>query len=104
MVSTSSNAGCLARSIAWRTAPTRLATPVEVSLCTTITALNACTVSAAGARATSSGANAVAPLAGNDLDGEPEPLGERAPQRGEMPGFERQHRVARRQRVDQAGF
>ena len=39
IVSTSSNAGCPARSIALRTSPIRLATPVEVSLCTTQTAL-----------------------------------------------------------------
>ena len=39
IVSTSSRAGCRARSIALRTSRTRLVTPVEVSLCTTQTAL-----------------------------------------------------------------
>src|SRR5712692_7031506 len=47
MVSTSSSAGCLARSSARRIATTSLVTPVEVSVCTSITALTACALSAA---------------------------------------------------------
>ena len=47
MVSTISSAGCFARSIALRTSAMRLVTPVEVSLCTTHTALKRCWVSAA---------------------------------------------------------
>src|SRR5437870_1666068 len=39
MVSTSSKAGCRARSMALRASRTRLVMPVEVSLCTTHTAL-----------------------------------------------------------------
>ena len=46
MVSTISNAGCLALSMARRTAAMSLVTPVEVSLCTTHTALMLCAVSA----------------------------------------------------------
>ncbi|MCY1384608.1 hypothetical protein D9M69_728880 [compost metagenome] len=46
MVSTSSRAGCLAASMALRTAAMLLVTPVEVSLCTTHTALMLWPVSA----------------------------------------------------------
>ena len=46
MVSTSSSAGCFAASMALRTAAMLLVTPVEVSLCTTQTALMLCCVSA----------------------------------------------------------
>ena len=46
MVSTKSKAGCLAASMARRTAAMSLVTPVEVSLCTTHTALMLWPVSA----------------------------------------------------------
>src|ERR1700730_14663457 len=47
MVSTISSAGCLVRSIALRTSSGEVTQPVEVSLCTTITALILCPRSAA---------------------------------------------------------
>src|SRR6267142_1083458 len=47
MVSTISSAGCLTRSIALRTSSGWVTQPVEVSLCTTITALILCRRSAA---------------------------------------------------------
>ena len=53
MVSTWSSAGCLALSIALRTGGIRLVTPVEVSLCTTHTALMAWDLSAASRASTS---------------------------------------------------
>ncbi len=46
MLSTINSAGCLAASMALRTAGMLLVTPVDVSLCTTHTALMACAVSA----------------------------------------------------------
>ena len=55
MVSTSSSAGWLAASIASRTSATRLVTPVEVSLCTTVTARIAWPGSAARRSWTTSG-------------------------------------------------
>ena len=47
MVSTISSAGCPASSIAARIGGIALVTPVEVSLCTTVTALMRCPGSAA---------------------------------------------------------
>src|SRR5271156_4967890 len=49
------SAGCRARSIAWRISAMRLVTPVEVSLCTTSTALNACARSATSFSSTTAG-------------------------------------------------
>ena len=48
--------------------------------------------------------HAAAPVAGHELDHEPELLGHRPPERGEVAGLEHQHAVARRQRVDEGGF
>src|SRR5271163_4657240 len=53
--STSSNAGCPTLSMAWRTSAIGLITPVEVSLCTTQTALTARAVSAVSFCATTPG-------------------------------------------------
>src|SRR6202012_3827175 len=47
--------GCLARSIAFLISAIRLVTPVDVSLCTTITALKACCLSFLSCASTSSG-------------------------------------------------
>ena len=47
---------------------------------------------------------AVAPVAGDELDGEAEPLGHLPPQRGEVAGLAHQDLVARRQRVHQRRF
>ena len=47
------------------------------------------------------GIDAVAPIAGNEVDLEPELHGHVAPERGELAGFDHQHRVAGRQRVDE---
>src|SRR5580704_14598111 len=50
------------------------------------------------------GLDALAPVTGNKLDIQAELPGHMSPQGGEMPGFEGQHAVARRQRVDQRGL
>ena len=55
MVSTSSSAGWPASSRAARISATRLVTPVEVSLCTTQTALISCAASAASRSAAAAG-------------------------------------------------
>ena len=101
-MSTSSSASEPAASIASRTSGTRLVTPVDVSLCTTITA--AIEGSDAQDRRDLVGIDAVAPVARHPVDLEPEPLGHRPPQRREVAGLERQHAVAGRQRVDQRGL
>ena len=79
----------------------RLVTPVEVSLWTTQTALIRCSRSAAQLLGDLRRIDAVPPVAGHELDIEPEPARHLPPQRREMPGLEHQHPVARRQRVDQ---
>ena len=98
-VSTMSSAGCFARSIALRTSAMRLVAPVEVSLCTTITALMVCACrrralprSAAGSapRRQSPGMKSTSSLA----------LRPASPQGGEVAGLGHQHLVAGRQRVD----
>ena len=48
--------------------------------------------------------DAVAPVAGNEIDLQAEPRGHVAPERGEVAGLEHQHRVAGRQRVDERRF
>src|SRR5229473_1477082 len=93
--STSRSAGCLARSIAARTSGTRLVTPVEVSLWTTITALRAWPLSAA---------SRASPVAGYVLDRDAQSLRELLPEGGEMPGLEGEHAIARRERVDERRF
>ena len=45
-----------------------------------------------------------APVTGNEIDDQAELVGDLAPERGEVAGFEHQHPVARRQRVDQRGL
>ncbi len=50
------------------------------------------------------GIDAMAPVARHEIDLEPVPLGHHLPQIGEMPGLERQHAVARRQRVENGRF
>ena len=47
------------------------------------------------------GDDAMAPIAGQEFDGEAQPLGELVPQRREVTGLGHQHAVARRQRVDE---
>ena len=79
----------------------RLVTPVEVSLCTTHDRLDGVRLVLGEPRLDGGGIDAVAPVAGDELDLEAEPLGQLAPQRGEVAGLEHQHPVARRQRVDQ---
>src|SRR5512134_2316728 len=55
MVSTMKSAGCFARSMALRTSPMREVTPVEVSLCTAITALMCWPLSSASFASTCAG-------------------------------------------------
>ena len=98
-MSTSSSASWPAASIAARISGTRLVTPVEVSLWTTITA--AIDGSLAQDLLRALGVGAVAPVARHPHDLEPEPLGHRAPQRREVAGLEREHAVAGRERVDE---
>jgi hypothetical protein len=50
------------------------------------------------------GRDAVPPVAGHPVDPKAEVAGQFAPQGGEMAGLERQHPVARTQRVDQGGL
>ena len=50
------------------------------------------------------GIGAAAPVAGDELDLEPELRRHLLPQRGEMAGLVHQHAVARRERVDERGF
>ena len=71
MVSTISSAGWLAASMAGRTAAIRLVTPVEVSLCTTQTALIAC-AGVGRQPLLDDGLHAVAPVAGHQVGLEPE--------------------------------
>jgi len=47
------------------------------------------------------GVDAVPPVARDHLDFQAEPACELAPQRGELPGLDHQHAIARRERVDQ---
>ncbi len=54
-MSASSKAGCPARSMTARISGIRLRTPVEVSLCTTVTAAIACARSASSRSPTTSG-------------------------------------------------
>ncbi len=54
-MSTMSSAGCPAASMALRTSGMRLVTPVEVSLCTTHTALMACALSSFSFASTAAG-------------------------------------------------
>ena len=99
-MSTSSSASWPAASIAARMSGTRLVTPVEVSLWTTMTA-RIDGVVAARISSRPLGVGAVAPVARHPLDLEPEPLGHAAPQRREVAGLEREHAVAGGERVDE---
>ena len=103
-MSTISSAGCPARSIAARIGGIGVVTPVDVSLCTTHTALIACPVSARKLRLDLGRVGAVPPVAGKEVDGQRQPLGELVPQRGEVAGLGHQHAIARRQRVDERRF
>ena len=112
MVSTISSAGWPAASIARRTAAMSEVTPVDVSLCTTHTALMRC---AASARRRCSIRSACTPrrqlfgrpvsasMPGSAMNSgcEPEALRHLLPQRREVAGLVHQHRVAGAQRVDQ---
>ena len=101
MVSTISSAGCLAASMARRTSSMREVAPVEVSLCTTHTALMVCPLSS---RRRASMALASAPLRQSDSMNSgcrPSLTRHVAPQRGEVAGLVHQHLVAGRQRVDE---
>ena len=111
-MSTISSAGCPAASIALRTAAMSEVTPVEVSLCTTQTALmRRSPVLGAGAprsgrpgrRGASRrlGSSASLPAPARNSVARPEPRRHLLPQRGEVAGLEHQHAVARAQRVDQ---
>ena len=96
------SAGWRARSIASRISAMRLVTPVEVSLCTTQTALTACSRVGGKLLLDQRRIDAVPPVARHELDFEPEPRRHLPPQGREMAGLEHQHPVARRQRVDSA--
>ena len=67
MVSTISSAGCLAASMARRTSSMREVAPVEVSLCTTHTALMVCPLSSLQPRLDGRGVGAAAPVGGDEL-------------------------------------
>ena len=95
------SAGCRARSIAARISAMRLVTPVEVSLCTTHTALIWCARSAASFSSTCAGSTPCRQSPGTKSISSPSRAAICAPQRREMAGLEHQHPVARRQRVDQ---
>ena len=81
----------LPRSIACLIAAIRLVTPVDVSLCTTSTALIACALSLAESRLDDGRVDAAAPVAGNEVDDQPQPVGDLAPERREVAGFEHQY-------------
>ena len=76
-------------------------TPVDVSLCTTHTALIAWSRSAREPRLDLRRVGAVAPVARHEVHDQPEPLGELLPQRREVAGLGHQHAIAGRQRVDE---
>jgi hypothetical protein len=98
MLSTSSSAGCFAASIARRTARMSLVTPVEVSLCTTHTALIACCVSAFRRssifEASTPRRQPSAPGRPRNSVFRPQLRRELLPQRGEVAGLVHQHVVA----------
>src|SRR3982074_3294500 len=96
IVSTINSAGCFTRSMALRTSSGWVTQPVDVSLCTTITALMRCWRSAARAPPP--------PVPGHEIDVQLEFLGNAEPQHRELPGLGHQHLVARRQRIDDRGF
>ena len=101
MVSTISSAGCLAASMALRTSSMREVAPVEVSLCTTHTALMAWPLSSFSR---ASMAAASAPLRQSEAmnsGSQAELGGHGLPQRGEVAGLVHQHLVAGRERVEQ---
>ena len=104
MVSTRNRAGWPARSIAARIDGMSVVTPVEVSLCTTQTALIAWPRVRAQPLLDLGRSCAVAPVAGHEVDDELQPLGELLPQRRELAGLGHQHAIAGRQRVDQRRF
>ena len=101
MVSTISSAGCRAASMARRTSSMREVAPVEVSLCTTHTALMAWPLSSAQPRLDGRRIGAAAPVGGDELRLEAQLDGDVLPQRGEVPGLVHQHLVAGRQRIEQ---
>ena len=104
MVSTSSRAGWRAASMARRTAPMSLTTPVEVSLWTMHTALMAWSLSSFRRFSMAAGSARLAPVAAHELGLDAELVGHLLPQRGEVAGLPHQHEVARRQRVHQRRF
>ena len=104
MVSTISNAGWPALSIALRISATGERQPVDVSLCRKQTALISLLLVFAQARFDRGRIGADAPVGGDEFGHEAELLGHLLPQRGELAGFHHQHLVAGRQRVDERGF
>ena len=99
MVSTSSSAGWPAASSAPRTAPMRLVTPVDVSLCTTATALIARARSSASRASMRAGSAPVRQSPSRTSTSRAEPARHLRPQRREVPGLAYQHRVSGRERV-----
>ena len=82
----------------------RLVTPVDVSLWTTQHRLDRVRAVGGERRLDQRGDRRRAPVAGNEVDDEAEPLGHLAPQRREVAGLEHQHAIAGRQRVDERRF
>src|SRR5471032_316334 len=107
MVSTRNSAGCPAASIARRTAAMSDVTPVEVSLCTTQTALIVCCVSS---RKRASIMSACTPPPSLDAGQpqefrlQPEVFGHLFPERREVASLEHQHGVAGAERVAERRF
>ena len=101
IVSTRNKAGCLAASIARRSAATGLATPVEVSLCTASTALIRCCAVRAQPRFELRRVDGAPPIVGQRFDIEPEGLAAHPPVQREETAFEHQHLVAGREQVDE---
>ena len=99
IVSTISSASVPAASIAPRTSSMRLAQPVEVSFCTTQTALTS--GFSASAAPSACGSTPLRQFDWITTGSSPSRVGQPLPQHGEVPGLDHQHPVARRQRVDQ---
>ena len=87
-----------------RTAAMPEATPVEVSLWTTQTALMRAALVLGEPRLDRAGIDAVAPVARDDLGLQAELLRHPAPERREPAGLEHQDAVAGRERVDERRF
>ena len=104
MVSTINKAGCPVRSIAARMSAIRLVAPVDVSLWTTITALIACAASLCEPGFDLGGVGAATPVAGNEIDLDPEAARHLAPQGRKVAGLHHQDLVAGRKRIDDRGL